>query len=278
MSTEQPARNRLPTTHSLTLAYAASAVVALLMAMSSFAGLLYPTALYPSEELRRAFAANDVTNLVVGLPILVGSMWLARRGTLIGLLSWPGALLFVLYNYIVYLFAVPFNLGFLAHLLLVALSVYTVIGLVACIDGEVVHQLLAGAVPERAAGATLAGLGLLFLLRVVAVILAALASQAPMTETELALHVADILITPTWVIGGMLLWRRTELAYVVGLGLLFQASMLFVALIVVLLVRPLLTTAPFELADVVVIAAMGLVCFVPFALFARGVVSKRVAS
>lgn len=278
MSTEQPARNRLPTTHSLTLAYVASAVVALLMAVSSFAGLLYPTVVYPSEELRRAFAANDVTNLVVGLPILVGSMWLARRGTLIGLLSWPGALLFVLYNYIVYLFAVPFNLGFLAHLLLVALSVYTVIGLVACIDGEVVHQLLAGAVPERAAGAILAGLGLLFLLRVVAVILAALASQAPVTETELALHVADLLITPTWVIGGMLLWRRTELGYVVGLGLLFQASMLFVALIVVLMVQPLLTTAPFALADVVVIAAMGLVCFVPFALFARGVVSKRVAS
>jgi len=36
----------------------------------------------------------------------------------------------------------------------------------------------------------------------------------------------------------------------------------------------LLTTAPFALADVVVVSVMGLICFVPFGLFVRGVVSK----
>ena len=96
-----------------------------------------------------------------------------------------------------------------------------------------------------------------------------------MAETELALQIADVVITPAWVIGGILLWRRQALGYVTGLGLLFQASMLFIALIIFLLLQPFLTTAPFVLVDVVVIFVMGLICFVPFALFVRGMVSKR---
>ena len=47
--------------------------------------------------------------------------------------------------------------------------------------------------------------------------------------------------------------------------------MLFVALIIVLLLQPVLTDAPFVPADIVVIAIFGLVCFVPFVLFTRSV-------
>jgi len=43
-------------------------------------------------------------------------------------------------------------------------------------------------------------------------------------------------------------------------------------LIVFLLIQPVLTDAPFAIVDVVVILVMGLVCFVPFGLFVRGVV------
>ena len=77
------------------------------------------------------------------------------------------------------------------------------------------------------------------------------------------------------IIGGLLLWRREPLGYVAGAGLLFQASMLFIGLIAVLLLQPLLTAAPFPLTDTIVVFAMGLVCFVPFALFLRGVVSTK---
>ena len=241
------------------------------MAVASVAGLLYQTIIYPTDELLQSFVPNDVVNLFIGLPILLGSMWLARRGKLIGLLFWPGALFFVLYNYIIYVFAMPLNVAFLLHLALVTMSVYTLIGLVASIDGKVVQQRLTGAVPERLAGGVLAGLGLLFFLRVIGVMVDALISQTPIAETELALHTADFLITPAWVIGGVLLWRRKAFGYVTGLGLLFQASMLFIGLIIFLLLQPFLTTAPFVLVDVVVIFVMGLICFVPFALFVRGV-------
>lgn len=62
------------------------------------------------------------------------------------------------------------------------------------------------------------------------------------------------------------------------LGLLFQVSMLFVGLIVLLLVQPMITDAPFVLVDLAVILILGSVCFVPLALFVRGVVSDGRAS
>jgi hypothetical protein len=263
----------LPINGDLRLLYIVSLVIALLMAVASVAGLVYPTRLYPTEELRQSFLANDVVNLAVGLPILLGSMWLTRRGRLIGLLLWPGALFYVPYNYLVYTFALPLNVGFALSLLLLALSTYTTIGLVASIDGVEVQRRLHGAVPARLAGGILAGLGIAFTLLAIGTVVNHLVSKTPIADPELALQVTDFVISPAWVIGGILLWRRRPLGYVSGAGLLFQASMLFIGLIVLLLLQPLLTDAPFAPVDVVVTTILGLICFVPFGLFVRGLLA-----
>jgi len=264
----------LPVTRGLTLLYASSLVVIVTMAIASAAGLLYPARIYPTDALRQSFMSNDVVNLVIGVPILLGSMWCARRGTLVGLLFWPGALMYVLYNYIAYVFSTPVSWILILYLALVALSTYTLIGLVASIDGTAVQQRLAGAVPERLAGGISVGFGVLFFLRVVVVIAGALVSHTTVPAADLAVLIPDFLLSPAWAIGGVLLWRRKALGYVSGAGLLFQASMLFIGLIIFLLLQPLLTDAPFALVDVIVVAAMGLVCFVPFGLFVRGVASS----
>ena len=273
MNTEQPRDTRLPTSGHLGLITALSLVIAMFMAIASVGGLVYRSALYPTEELLQSSVPTDVVNLLFGLPMLLGSMWLARRGKLIGLLLWPGALFFVLYTYTVYVLAVPLNAAFLLHLTLVTLSLYAILALAASIDGEAVRQRLAGAVPERLAGGILAALGALFFLRALAALVGAVTSRTPMAETDLALNAVDYMVAPALVIGGVLLWHRKAFGYVAGLGLLFQASMLFIGLIVVLILQPFLTAAEFALVDVVVVFVLGLICFVPFALFARGVVS-----
>jgi hypothetical protein len=271
MNTPESPENTLPVKGRLTWIYAISFLIALLMAIVSLAGLLYRASIYPTPELIQSFVPNDVVNLFIGLPILLGSMGLAWRGKLIGLLCWEGALFFVLYNYIAYVFAMPLNWAFLFYLALLVLSVYTLIALVASIDGKAVQQRLSGRVPEKFSRGVLAVLGILFLVRVLGVIVNALTSGVLPADTELAVNISDSLTIPAWILGGILLWRRKELGYVAGLGLLFQGSMLFIALIVFLLLQPILTEAPFAITDVIVIAVMGLICFIPFALFFRGV-------
>jgi hypothetical protein len=272
MNTEQAREPSLPIRRNLTLIAILSLLIAFLVAAASAAGFLFRSDLYPTGDLLQSFVPTDVVNLLIALPMLLGSIWLAWRRKLVGLLLWPGALLFVLYSYIVYVLAMPLNGAFLLHLALVALSLYTIIALIASIDGGAVRHRLAGAVPERLAGGILAAFGLLFFLLALAAIVGAVASQTSMAETDLAANASDFLISPVLVIGGVLLWQRRELGYVAGLALLFQASMLFIGLIVLLILQPFLTAAGFRLIDVVVVFVLGLICFIPFALFVRGVV------
>jgi hypothetical protein len=277
-SNSVPPSADLPIRNPLKPIYIFSLLIATLMGIVSIASLLSPSNIYPTQELLQSFLPNDVINLVIGLPILLGSMWFARRGELIGLLFWPGALFYVFYNYLVPLIGLSLNCLFIPYLILVTASAYATIALVASIDGASVKQQLAGVVPERIAGGILAGLGSLFALRVIAIISEALINQTSIPASELALLVTDFLVTPAWVIGGVLLWRRADLGYVVGTGLLFQSSMLFVGLIGFLFLQPVLTSSPLPLRSIIESAILGMICFIPFGLFIRGVVTKQRAS
>lgn len=272
MQTPKDISNDNPATRAIASTVGAlSLIVALLMALASLAGLLFQAALYPAEELRQSFVSNDVVNLFIGLPILLGSLALAQRQRLIGLLFWPGALFYVTYNSIAYAVALRFTGLGLVHLVLVGLSLYTLVRLFLQIDAAAIRQRLAGAVPERLAGGALAGLGTLFFVWRGSLLVQSLSGVAALPGPELAVVVADLLITPAWIAGGILLWRRQALGYLSGAGLLFQASMLFVALLVFFILQPFVAAVPFPLADFIAIFVMGLVSFVPFGLFVRGI-------
>lgn len=275
MDTNKEKNPNLPLKGSIQPLYISSFVIALLMLFVSLAGLIYRMEIYPTDELLLAFIANDVVNLFIGLPILLGSIWLTVRGKLIGPLCWSGALFFVLYNYLTYLFAMPLSWVYLSYLVLTMLSLYTLTALLANIDGSVIRDRLSGAVPEKFAGGVLMGLGLLIFFRVIAVIGSSIINSIQLSETEMAVNISDFMVSPTWIIGGSLLWRRHAFGYVAGFGLLFQASMLFIGLIIFLLLQPILTSAPFIVTDLIVVLMMGLICFYPFALFVRGVVMSH---
>jgi hypothetical protein len=263
----------LPVTRDLALAYALSLVIALIMTIAAVVGLLYQTRIYPADETLYSWVATDVLNLIVGLPLLLGSMWLARRGKLIGLLCWPGALLYVLYINTTHAIGAPFGVLFLPYLILVALSAYTTIGLVASIDGESVRRRLTGAVPERLAGGILAGLAILWGLNAIGQIVTALTGQTPVGAPEISHWIADLTtLCPAWVIGGLLLWRRQALGYVAGAGSLLLGSILFIGIIPVIVIQALYTASPIDVGGIAMMLVMGLVCFIPFWLFARGIV------
>lgn len=265
-------RNNLPIKHNLKFSYIFSFIIIILMIVASVSGILFSNIFYPSDELLFTFMSNDVVNLIIGLPVILISIFLTAQKKMIGLLFWPGALLFVAYNYLIYILAMPFNIAFFLHLILVTLSIYTLISLVASIDGEKIQPRLTGLVNERMSGGILVFLGILFLIQVVGVFITSIINQVSITPTELATHVSDFIISPALIIGGTLLWQRKKFGYISGLGLLFQSSMLFVGLIVFLIIQPLLTSTPFLTADILIVFVMGLICFVPFTLFVRGIV------
>src|SRR5687767_2376963 len=93
-------RNHLPVVRELSVAYRLSTLAAALLAITSAAGLLLGRrGLYtPDPRTLPAFLGQDGITLAVGLPLLVGSMRLAGRGSVRGLLLWTGALFYVAYS------------------------------------------------------------------------------------------------------------------------------------------------------------------------------------
>ncbi len=264
----------LPITRSLTLVYALSLIIALIMTIASVAGLVYQTHIYPAGETLYSFLATDAISLVVGLPALLGSMWLARRGRLIGLLCWPGALLYMLYVYITKTIGVPFSVMFMPYLCLVTLSVYTLIGLVASIDSHAVCQRLTGNVPARLAGGILVGMTVMFVALNISTVVTALTSQPP-SEPEHPVYVliADFgTMIPLCLVGGFLLWRREALGYVGGLGLLLLYSILLIGPIPILLFSSSSNGLPVPVSDILFLLVIASICLIPLGLFVRGVV------
>lgn len=254
----------------ITALYKNSLLIAALMSAASVAGLLLPGYIYPTQALRQSFMSNDVVNLLLGLPILLGSLALSKRGKLIGLLFWPGALLYILYNSLAYALAQPLTWQFGFYLVLVLLCAVSVYRLFTSLDRVAIQQELIEKVPARLSAVILVGFGLLFFVMRAGVVLQALGKQEQISA-ETAVAVADLIMTPLWVIGGISLWQRRPLGYASGLAFLFQGAMLFLGLLVFFLLQPFLAGVTFPVEDFVVILVMGLIFFVPFGLYVRGV-------
>jgi hypothetical protein len=267
----QPAS--LPITRDLGLAYVLSLMIALTMTAVSVVGILFRAAIYPTDS-QVQLPVVDALNLVVGLPALLGSMYLARRGRLLGLLCWPGALFYVVYRYLATLIGVPFGVMFLPYLFLVPVSAYTLLGLVTSIDGEAVRRRLTGLVPTKAAGLILVGATVLFIALDVSAIVTALASQPPgAPEHPVYVLIADfVTLIPACLIGGFLLWRRAPLGYVAGVGLLLIYSILLIGPVPVLAVQALGDGSPIPVGDILFLLVVALGCLIPFGLFVRGIV------
>lgn len=261
----------LPLVGDLRRVWTLSLLVGVGMGMASVAGLVFQTAVYPTAAARQSYVVNDAVNLLLGLPILLGCMWGAQRGRLVGLLAWPGALLYVFYNYTALIFGRPLDWMALPNLALILLSGYAVWALLQCIDWRGVQLRLQTAVPVKFCGWVLVVYGALFMLLALNTAVSGLTAEMAFTGADLGLVVADALLSLLLIGGGVLLLRKRPLGFAAGFGLLFAASALFVGVILVLLLQPLLSAAAFDGVGVITLIVMSGFCFAACARFARAI-------
>jgi hypothetical protein len=223
------------------------------------------------------FRAHDLFNLAVALPVLLASVWLARRGSLVGLLLWPGALFYVLYTYALYVVGAPFGPLFLGYVLLVVLSAYAIIGLVARINHAAVRERLSGVIPARTIGGILVALALLTFGQDGGGAIATALGTGSQAE-PMARHVWTVDLTigvPATLAGGVLLWRRAALGYVVAAGLLFAFGLTPIALAAILALQPWLTASAIDGGTIVGLLVFAAIAYVPLGFFVRGARAER---
>lgn len=245
------------------------------MAVVSLTGLLSPATTYPSKELVETFLPNDVVNLLIGLPVLLISLWLAFRGALLGLLLWPGALFYVAYSFLSYIFSIPPNLVYIGYLILITGSIFSIVVLLPKMDTESIHRKLESVVPARMSGIVITVFGCLFAIRAAGMLLGPAFGGSPLKITEIGLNVSDLLLSPAWITGGVLLIKQKKSGYLVGLGILYQGTMLMIGLLAYMGLSSLMTDRLFDLTDFVIILALSLIFVIPFSLFVRGVLKGQ---
>jgi hypothetical protein len=260
----------LPTKRDLSLAYVSSLVIAIGIVVASVEGLVAdPGDLSGSSSLVLGSRGSDVANVILVVPIVLGSLWFARRGSLFGLLLWPGALFYALYAYVPYLIGAPFNGLFFVYVALVTLSAFTVIGVVASVDAEEARLRLAGA-PARGVGAAIVVIAVAAYVGLTAAAISALGSPAGEVVTR-PLAVADWAVgTPVLLVGGILLWLRLPLGYVAATGLLLVSGLGGVAFAVAAVLDNLGGGPQTEPAVIAVHLVISTVGFALLAWFVRG--------
>src|SRR5690349_11480397 len=144
---------------------AASLTIAVVLAVVSVLGIVFGLgglygdpagALGPmpstSGVLVPGFLGQDLFNLVVGVPLLLGVLWFVRGGNTVATLLWPGAQFYILYTFAIYLIGAPFSGLFLLYALLVALSGYATIALLAALDSGPLCKHVRNVAPARSVG------------------------------------------------------------------------------------------------------------------------------
>jgi hypothetical protein len=244
-----------------------SGILAILLLATSLAGILRPEMLYPTTELRDAFMPNDVINLTIGLPALLMLMLQAGRGRVKPLLLWPGAVLFVAYNALAYSVALTASPLFGLYLVELLLSLGIIFLLLRAMDASAVKGKVQGKIFEKLTGWVLLVLGLLILFRNIGVVV----GSAGMTPVDMGVMAADLLSIAAWVSAGICLLGSGTAGYRMGPAWMFQASLLFLSLLVLMAIQPAFGAPAYASADFVVVGVMSLICWIPFILQMRAI-------
>ena len=214
--------------------YMLSAVLAALMVVQSVLGRIFPEQYRDVEWIRLTWLGNDWVTLVVGVPLLVASLLLARRGSIRGLLLWLGMLGYGAYNYAYYMLGAELNVFFPLYIMPLILSVATLILALSRIDVADAAASFRPKTPVRIIGGYLVfvavGLAFVWMGMWAAYVFA---GQPTPVEPEAFKLVAALDITimvPALAFGGVLLWRRRAWGYIVAAIAGIQGSLYLLVL------------------------------------------------
>jgi hypothetical protein len=258
-----------------------SMLVAILVLLASGAGILL-TSTYARETTPWAIqaVAQDIANLV-SVAVLLVAAYFVSKGSVKALLVWMGALLTLLYAYVIYAFAAHFNNLFLVYVAIVGLSFYAFLSTVLGLQPERLQPHFAAVSKAKVVSIYLLLLAVLFaLLWLSQDIPAMLAGKAPQSVTVNGLltnpvHVLDLgLYLPAMIITAISLWRRKFLGYLFAIPLLVFSTLTGIGILAIDVVTGM-RGLPTSLGIDLFIAVISVVSLVLSVLFARDVQEQR---
>jgi hypothetical protein len=236
--------------------------IAILLTIATTGGI-FISSLYRDNPYFVAQAiGQDFVSLFVVLPTLVVAAFLASRGSPRARIIWLGALVYLVYTYVVAAFDVNFNLFFLVYVALLGCSLYALIGGLVTVNLSDIKECFTEKTPIKAISIYSATLAVLFyFLWLREIVPALIAGEIPQsiqdngTPTN-AVHVLDMAwILPAFGITAISLWRKQALGYTLA-GVLLSYGVLLMLAILSMVASMIMRGYPVAVPQVVIFGTL----------------------
>ncbi|MBI5839986.1 MAG: hypothetical protein HZB19_07765 [Chloroflexi bacterium] len=189
---------------------------------------------YETVSIAAQAIAQDVVTLLIGIPLLVISMILFKKGSLQGKLLLSGTLAYFLYTYASFAFGAAYNILFLVYVSLFSLSLFAFIFALMEIDVPTLPKHFSSGLPRRTIAIFLFVVGSFLLLAWLGrIVPALLANQPPLgleSYTTLIIQALDLgLVMPIAFLSGILLWKKSAWGYLLSSIVLIKGVTLALA-------------------------------------------------
>jgi hypothetical protein len=202
------------------LAFWLSGALAACALIGSAAGTFMPHLFRDPDGTAGSARGTCVVTLFVAIPTLLIAMSLAARGSFRALLVWLGALAYLVYNAVIFAFAIAFNPLFLIYVATLSFGVWALVALLSSVEPSAIRARFDATTPRRMIATYLAIAALTFTVLWLMDIVPALVSggtPASLAATRMLtnpIQVLDLAIgLPMTLVAAWLLWRRRAWGY-----------------------------------------------------------------
>ncbi len=218
---------------------------------------------YETVSVAAQAIAQDIVTLVVGIPLLIVSVVLFKKGTLRGKLLLAGTLAYFLYTYTSFAFGAAYNVLFLAYVALYSLSLFAFILALMTIDIPTLPERISPRLPRRTIAVFLYIVGGFLLMawsgRIVPALLADQPPYGLESYTTLIIQALDLgLIMPAAFLSGTLLWKQRPWGYLLASVVLVKGVTLLLA-VSAMAFNMILAGVQVSIGEVIMFPALALV-------------------
>lgn len=230
--------------------------------------MLYGRGLYQNDSVSAASQAiaQDVVTILVGIPMLIVSLYFFRKGLLKGKILLGGTLAYFLYTYTSYSFISMYNYLFLMDVALMSLSFFTFVLIMMSFDMDA----LAGSFGEKTPLKSIAGfllfigiaIGLMWIGKIVSPYLTGAIPAGLEHYTTLVIQAMDLgFVVPVSILSGILLLKRKPFGLLLASIMCVKGLTMLTAL-TAMIIGQLLSGVQVAAAEIILFPAFNLIVIV----------------
>jgi hypothetical protein len=246
--------------------------------------MLYGKGIYRNDSVSLAAQgiAQDVVTLVLGIPMLLISLVLARKNLLKGRLLLLGTVSYFLYAYISYSFLSMYNSLFLVYVMLMSLSLFTFILCIMSIDVEALKSSFSTKLPVKFIGGFQIFIAFILLMLWLGKIVPSLISDTiPIGlehYTTLVIQAMDLgIIVPVALLSAILLMKRRPFGYLLSSIVIIKGLTMLTA-ITAMIIGQILAGVEVGIVEMTIFPIINLIAIYCLVIVLRNVEEKTYIS